>query len=384
MFHGTLGKTGGNIKGTRMVRARTTNRREFLQLAHVFNEDKHHIPGWYASEKCDGMRAFWDGGLTRGMYADEVPFANVSKDGRLVSRPKATGLWSRYGKPIQAPFWFLDELPKFALDGELYMGRGQFQQLVSTVKKLTPLDYEWERVSYLVFDLPNLEVFCQDGTVNVPNFEKEITGSLEWLRRQEQFLAEGCKSRPFESVVYLLEQRFPSGKVGIVQSLKQEQLPFGTVAAFERVDRMLEEVIEYKGEGLILRNHRSIWTPQRTHDLIKVKPQNDCEVEVKGYIWGRQTNRGSKLLGLMGAMIVDFNGKRLELSGFTDAERLLTYTSNGEPANNEGKNNPGYDVPANIHNPKFPRGTKVTIKYRELTDDGLPKEARYFRKFETV
>ncbi|MCH7649284.1 MAG: hypothetical protein IIA83_11860 [Thaumarchaeota archaeon] len=33
-----------------------------------------------------------------------------------------------------------------------------------------------------------------------------------------------------------------------------------------------------------------------------------------------------------------------------------------------------------IYNPKFPRGSIVTYRYRESTDDGLPKEARFWRK----
>ena len=40
-----------------------------------------------------------------------------------------------------------------------------------------------------------------------------------------------------------------------------------------------------------------------------------------GFTSGRETHKGSRLLGKIGALIVDYQGKRLELSGLTDAER---------------------------------------------------------------
>ncbi len=41
-------------------------RRVLLMLATPINFDKHTFGGWYMSEKLDGGRCFWDGGLTRG------------------------------------------------------------------------------------------------------------------------------------------------------------------------------------------------------------------------------------------------------------------------------------------------------------------------------
>lgn len=369
-----------------MARERTSNRREFLQLAHVFDPAKHSVAGWYMSEKMDGQRCYWDGGITRGLYADEVPFANVAKDGRLVSRPKCTGLWSRYGKPIQGPLWFLDELPKYPLDGELTMGRGTFQALMSTCRKLVPDDAAWERVHYYVFDLPDYSQVFRPGVINVPNFEKEITGVIEWLHMQKicKWKPADAKLRRFETVQYLLQREHPSDGTGIVKALHQQQLPFSTPKALEVIDATMQEIVAAGAEGLILRNHNSIWEPQRSHNLLKVKPYLDEEATVRNYIWGRETDRGSKLLGLMGAMVVDFRGLRLELSGFTDAERQMAYHPSVDtletPAKTEGERNPGQQVSTLIHNPMFPIGSKVTIRYRELTKDGIPKEARFWRQ----
>lgn len=375
-----------------MPRERTENRREFLMLADVFDMKKHNPMGWFASEKIDGMRAFWDAGITRGLYADNIPFANTAKDGRLVSKSIATGLWSRSGKPIQAPAWFLDDLPAYPLDGELTKGVGTFQALVSTVKKLNPIDAEWKDVHYNVFDLPDYSNVFADGNINTANFEKSIKGVLDWLIKQRRVSWTEPKRRRFETVVYLLNKYHPSNETrAIVRAVPQEQLPFGKDSCLNRIQTLITEITSKGGEGIILRDCNSIWTPQRTASLLKVKPSNDAEVIVKGYIWGRETDRGSKLLGLMGAMIVDFNGKRLELSGFTDEERKLTcYPPVGvEHFDNrsvlsEGQMNAGKPVSQYWTSAKFPIGSKVTIKYRELTDDGLPKEARFFRKYEGI
>ena len=82
-------------------------RREFLQLANKFKVGKHNPAGMWVSEKLDGARVFWDGGITRGMATTSVPWANIwdpKKPGELKKKikPFATGLWSRYGNPIIA------------------------------------------------------------------------------------------------------------------------------------------------------------------------------------------------------------------------------------------------------------------------------------------
>lgn len=82
--------------------------------------------GWWISEKLDGVRAFWDG----------------------------TRLWSRRGKPWNAPAWFLDRLPTdLTLDGELWMGRGLFEHTSGACRSAR--QDEWERVKYMVFDTPS-------------------------------------------------------------------------------------------------------------------------------------------------------------------------------------------------------------------------------------
>ena len=40
------------------------------------------------------------------------------------------------------------------LDGELFLGRGRFQQLISIARRQDKPEAEWRRVEYVVFDAP--------------------------------------------------------------------------------------------------------------------------------------------------------------------------------------------------------------------------------------
>lgn len=127
----------------------------------------------------------------------------------------------------------------------------------------------------------------------------------------------------------------------------------------------------------MVRHPRSLWAPCRSRQLLKIKGMLDAEAVVVGYTSGRETDKGSKLLGKMGALIVKYAGKCFELSGFTDEERTLA----PEGAFEFAASNPGKVLPDWIYNPNFPVGSTVSFKYRELTDAGLPKEARFWRKY---
>jgi hypothetical protein len=79
---------------------------------------------------------------------------------------------------------------------------------------------------------------------------------------------------------------------------------------------------------------------------------------------------------LIGALILDYNGKRLELSGLTDEERRFAT----EDTEAHAWHNPGEDMPTGTEGKHFKVGDKVEFRYRELSDAGIPKEARYLRQ----
>ena len=344
-------------------------KQDYLMLSHIFKPGKHNIGGWFMSEKLDGSRCFWDGGVSRGIPTSEVPWANTIKDDRLLELQVATGLWSRSGKVIYAPNDWLDQLPKCPLDGELFISRGSFQTLRKIVAEHKPSP-AWDAVSFMVFDSPHWSTFRMPREVKIRSeysFFVESTGY--WLP--------DAKVKPtwtFEHTKFFVEAQCRRSNVAC--PMYQERLPLRHDDAVDRVNEKLDTVVKAGGEGVMLRNPASRWVTQRSHNLLKVKPSNDAEGTVVGFTSGKKTDRGSKLRGLIGALVLDFNGKRLELSGLTDEERRWSSVLEFKWA----FQNPGKEMPKDFKGWHFKVGDVVSFKYRELSDDGIPKEARYWRK----
>lgn len=343
---------------------------EFVQLAHTFKPEKHSLAGMFMSPKLDGVRAIWDGGISRGRPCSEVPYANTAKDHLKINPPVATGLWSRTAKPIQAPDWFLDKLPDFPLDGELWMGMQSWQELQSCVSQDVP-DDRWHLVEYKIFDSPPWSRLFLPREVKVRNdytFRVSIDTTFDRTGK-------GVKDHwNFELVLRLLRNRFSEeGQISLVQ---QTQLPFKLDDALKMAEKYAEGIINDGGEGIILRKAIGLWVPERSWDILKYKPERDAEGVVTGYYAGKETDKGSKYLGMMGALEVEWQGATFKISGFTDAERELS-----DWATKWAAENPGSRLPDDlgIASWNFKRGDRVTFKYRELSNDGVPKEARYLR-----
>jgi DNA ligase-1 len=224
------------------------------------NWDKTMRPeGWWMSEKLDGVRAIWDGEHFR----------------------------SRGGNIFHAPEWFKAGLPALPLDGELFVGRGKFNDAVSIVRSMTA---DWSPIKYLVFDVQT------DG----PTEDRQRT---------------------------LLALQLP-GHVSIVEQVLCESE--NALLEFER------SILSGKGEGVMLRSPRSPYEFKRSGHLRKLKRFIDDEATVVGHQEGR--------LGALVCQLRDGTTFRAG-SGFTDAER---------------ENPPAI-------------GSIVTVRYFELTPDGVPR-----------
>lgn len=304
----------------------------------------------------------------------EVPWANNDKDERYVEAPIATGLWTRYGNVVHAPDWFLDGLPNHPLDGEIWAEGMSRQVIRSIAAKLVPGE-EWSELSYHVFNVPYPSLWLQDGEIRNTNFNKVMKGCYEF------FLEHGgvdLKPMPFSRTYTWLQQLstvWPSHLVLV----EQQRLPY--VDPDTRINELLEtEMSKLHGEGLILTDPALPYGIKRVAGSLKVKPRDDAEATVIGYVTGRETDKGSKLLGMMGALIVEWEGITFELHGFKESERVF----DSAEAQKWAYKNPETKVPDCYTNPTFPRGTVVTFKYRGTTDDGVPQEATYWRKYDEL
>jgi len=360
-------------------------KRHFLQQSHKFSptSKKHNITGRMLSEKLDGQRCYWDGGISRGLPKKEVPWANNVGDQRYLVPPTATGLWSRYGNVIHAPAWFLDLLPPFPLDGELWTRRGGHQECRSIISRLVPNQEEWKKVKFVIFDSPHYDSIFYDSTIELPNYNKTLSGCIPWIAERMSRLGVKNFSDKNQAYIITLDDLNSAGFWNNSLMLLNQFMLSGThLTALNQYNDALSSTLLAGGEGLVTRTTTGLYLPERVHTCTKHKPYLDSEATVLGYVTGRETDKGSKLLGLMGSMIVSWKGKTFQLSGFTDQERLLT-TDYGDTSDayEWACKFPDNVCPENVSALHFPRGSKVTFRYRELSDDGVPKEASYNRRY---
>jgi hypothetical protein len=235
----------------------------------------------------------------------------------------------------------------------------------------------WKRVRYHCFDSPPKEVIFSPGEIKTTNFKKNMKDCLEYAKlfKLDYEIPYGT---PFEKV-YPVVMRNCLTVLNPVTTTVVQYL----IKDIDLLNQELYDVSEHGGEGLMIRNPKTGWVAQRSKNLLKMKRFEDDEGIVVGYITGRRTDLGSKLLGKMGALILNYKGKRLELSGFTDYERKLNDIKDPETddATQWAIENPETECPDWITNGLFPRSAVITFKYRGKSNDGIPQEARYWRKF---
>ncbi|WP_296495169.1 DNA ligase [Rhodoferax sp.] len=203
---------------------------------------------YLVSEKLDGVRAFWDGQSLR----------------------------FRSGLPIAAPDWFTAGLPKTPLDGELWLGRGRFDELSGAVRKKLPVDTEWRQLRYMIFDLPG------------------APGSFA--------------ERAQRTSVLVAEARQPW-----LQAVAQNRIPTAV-----SLQNLLDQTVLEGGEGLMLHRANALWSPGRSDVLFKFKPMPDEEARVLAHLPGK-----GKHAGRMGALLLVLpDGQQFALgTGFSDAQR---------------------------------------------------------------
>ena len=206
------------------------------------------LEGYWLSEKYDGLRAYWDGQRLR----------------------------TRGGDALVTPAWFTAGWPTEPMDGELWAGRGRFEEALSTVRQQTPNDEAWRRIRFMVFDVP----------AHTAPFTDRIAA--------------------YHGLVSRIDQPW-------VRAVPQERVA-NHAALMTKLDRMVKD----GGEGLMLHRGDAPYRAVRNDDLLKVKTHEDAEARVVGHLPGQGRHTGR-----LGALQVETpEGVRFRLgTGFTDAQR---------------------------------------------------------------
>lgn len=359
-------------------------RRELLQLAKTYEPHRHHVAGFYISDKLDGTRCLWDGGISRGLPTESIPYASLTdpKSGQRKAKIKstATGLWSRYGNPIMAPEWFLNQLPCCPLDGELWAGEGNFQLCRSICAGDEP-DPRFDQIQFAVYSSPPLERLFQLGEIKNSNMVCQIDARTQsWLRdRIQEFGPDfrSSKAATFEEELMFLSYAIETQSDHIYLH-RQTKLPADEEGARRAIDSYMEGVLDKGGEGVILRDPLMPWTPKRNAGILKYKPFEDAEATIIGFVAGREGKQGN-VLGKIGAIVCETKGPKgvveFEIgTGLTMEEReFATQFGVDWAISNPAKRTNEF------HGRHLHVGQRITFKYREFSDDGVPKEGRYFR-----
>jgi len=218
-----------------------------MPLAGVYADAVDPVP-YLVSEKYDGVRGVWDGRTLR----------------------------FRSGRVVPAPAWFTARLPQEPLDGELWLGRGRFDELSGLVRKDVPVDADWRQVRYMVFELPGAE------------------GAFE------------VRARRIAEIVR---------QVAWPQMVAVEHTPVA-----DRVDlrHRLATTVAQGGEGLVLHLASAAYRTGRSDVVLKLKPSLDTEATVVAHHPGQ-----GKYEGMLGALEVRMPQGRHFLigSGLSDGQR---------------------------------------------------------------
>lgn len=362
-------------------------RREFLQLADTYAPAKHKVGGFYISEKLDGTRAVWDGGITRGMRTEDVPWAsltNPKEGGRKAKiKPISTGLWSRYGNPIIAPDSFLNQLPCCPLDGELWAGRENFQTCRSICAGDDP-DPRFDQISYAVYSSPSFGSLFANGLIKNANMHVEIVlADIERFVRNRLPRFKGdfkyCPAgSTFDQELLFLREAIEAQNDHVFLH-RQTKLPADHDEARAVVEATLEKLLEERAEGVVIRDPAAKWIPKRHKGLLKYKPFDDAEAVVVGFRAGKEGKQGN-VLGKIGTLQVRTISFRENVtfeigSGLTFENRELATEADRLWAHAH----PGQEMPNATNGKHIKQGATITFKYRELSDDGIPKEGRFWR-----
>ena len=240
---------------------------EVAQPERLFQQQNYY----WISEKYDGIRAYWDG----------------------------QQLWTRQGHKIHAPSWFIKDFPTQALDGELWLARGEFERASAIARTRRPKDADWQQLKFMAFDLPDSKL-------------------------------------PFEARQHELKQSVRL--VGAAWLRYVEQTAIGSPAELEAA---FQAIIENGGEGLMLNTPGALYQAGRDRHLVKLKPYQDDDALVLEHLAGK-----GKYKGMLGSILVkNRDGKIFKIgSGFDDKERQAPpaigsiisyrysgYTNSGKP-----------------------------------------------------
>lgn len=231
-------------------------------LATSYNPDKHkNINNWIVTEKLDGIR---------GVYYDGNFY---SRDGnKFIIPPEFT-----------KKLLNIKEFNNQILDGELWISRKNFREIVSLIKLNNKTMEDFKNVKFMIFDIPTLD-------------------------------------KPYIDRINYLEKILTKYKDTNIRLV-----PYTILDNKKDLENKLKDIEKEGGEGLILRDPLSVYENKRSKHMLKVKSSFTDE----GICIGFNPGEG-KYTGKIGSLKIKWtNPKDKEItfnvsSGLIDSQRELS------------------------------------------------------------
>jgi DNA polymerase/3'-5' exonuclease PolX len=292
--------------------------KEYMKGMSSPKSDENCIPpvGWIVSEKYDGYRARWMG------ETNHVFLSRAQKE--------FSG----------APDWYKLAMPEENLDGELWVGRENFQSM-GVVRKKAPDPKEWIPVKYLVYDIPDLDKPFSERLIILRKIVKENKAIWDEVK----------KTLPEE-----LQIECPL-----------KMAPQTVIESEEQMEEIYRTIIEKGGEGIMLKDPDSFYENKRSNYLLKYKPSFDEEAIIVDYKLGK-----GKYTGILGGFICK-PLLNMDTYHLIDKDEQHEFSISGMD-----------DEVRNEYKETHPIGTVISYEHSGKTDSGKPRFARYMRKREDI
>ena len=222
-----------DIKATNVVRVPIAPNKSTatfpVALAEKYASSKHNPIGMVFMEKYDGFYGHYD-----------------------VATRK---IFTRSGNEMFVPTWFIDQMPSLSVTGEVYGGKGKFNQFSGLFNSNDTANPQWKDVQFMIFDVVD----------------------------------EAMKPMSFKDRMELVKN-FQSANIQVVS--------IHDCTSRDQLDAAFRSVVSAGGEGLMLRKDAP-YRSGRSTDLLKYKKSETVDGKVVGY-----TNGTGRFQDFVGSVIL--------------------------------------------------------------------------------
>ncbi|CAO3459935.1 hypothetical protein [Azospirillum argentinense] len=327
-----------------------------VMLAHKFEDKRYDGTTWAAEPKLDGLRSIGLIDSSKGAYFSRVgnvfpalvPLVSPVQEMIGQAREALEHRTLPLDEKLREAYWKMlggDRGASLATDGEVVTG--SFNESVGAVRRKSE---KAEDAILFLFDALPRPFFEPDAKSVFPMKYRHRRAFLEFLAK----FADPMKIRTVP--------RYLVNSVAEINAYYEKFRAITMAEFLARGDlamenRLREQMIDRKTglpktlEGAIAKPLDGVYEKKRSQNWLKLKAEETIELRCVGVAEGI-----GKYAGMVGAIVVDFEGVKVPASGMSDLQRRLWWDD-----------------------PSLVVGHLVEIEYHEVTPAGSLRHPRYVR-----